>query len=311
MSRALAALALLVILAAAPAAAQEPVLLREPVSVRGAEITLRDLFGVEGEGADAVIARAPAPGATLSLDPEYVREAAARQGYRWANPSGLRRVSVARESRIIGAETVRELIAAELFARDRRPHEVRLSSGALILHAPAESAGGPEILALDHDPSSGLVSALIATHDGAEPVRIAARAHATADVPVLARPVAAGETITDADIDWVPMRADRLRADAVMDADRIAGRAARRALRAGEPLRAYDLREPVVVSRGEVVNLVFRSGSLTLTARARALQDGGAGQNIRFVNLQSNRTVEAVVTGAGQARVGRLPAEAS
>ena len=45
-------------------------------------------------------------------------------------------------------------------------------------------------------------------------------------------------------------------------------------------------------------------GALTLTARARALEDAGEGQRARFVNLQSNRTVEAFAFAPGRARVG-------
>jgi flagella basal body P-ring formation protein FlgA len=42
---------------------------------------------------------------------------------------------------------------------------------------------------------------------------------------------------------------------------------------------------------------------MTLTARARALENAGADEIARFVNLQSNRTVEAMVEGPGRARV--------
>ena len=37
--------------------------------------------------------------------------------------------------------------------------------------------------------------------------------------------------------------------------------------------------------------------------RARALGNGGEGETIRVVNLQSNRTIEAVITGPGSAAV--------
>ena len=68
--------------------------------------------------------------------------------------------------------------------------------------------------------------------------------------------------------------------------------------------RAYAVEDArYAIERGEIVSLVFQSGALTLAARARAMEDGAEGDLIRFVNLQSNRTVEAVAAGPGRARV--------
>lgn len=57
----------------------------------------------------------------------------------------------------------------------------------------------------------------------------------------------------------------------------------------------------IAVRRGETVTLVYVSPGLQLTTRARALGDGSVGDSVRLVNLTSNRTVDAVVTGAGAA----------
>ena len=123
------------------------------------------------------------------------------------------------------------------------------------------------------------------------------------DVPVLARPLARGEVIEAGDVEWVRIRSDRIRADAITSESALVGQEARRSLRPGEVLRGYDLREPAAVTRGETVALVFQSGPLTLTARARALENAALGQTARFVNLQSNRTIEGVVEAPGRVRV--------
>jgi len=57
----------------------------------------------------------------------------------------------------------------------------------------------------------------------------------------------------------------------------------------------------IAVRRGDVITLVYVAPGLQLTTRARATADGGVGDTVRLVNLQSNRTVDAVVTGAGAA----------
>lgn len=56
------------------------------------------------------------------------------------------------------------------------------------------------------------------------------------------------------------------------------------------------------VRRGENVTLAYQMPGMSLTMRARAMEDGAVGQTIRLVNTSSNRTIDAVVTGPGAAR---------
>jgi flagella basal body P-ring formation protein FlgA len=56
------------------------------------------------------------------------------------------------------------------------------------------------------------------------------------------------------------------------------------------------------VRRGETVTLDYAAPGVSLSMRARALEDGAVGDNVRFLNTSSNRTIEATVTGPGAAR---------
>lgn len=304
MLRVLATATLLAVTGTAFAAAQQTVFLRERVVVEGSMVTLGDLFdGIEGEAAGIALARAPQPGSRTFLDPAWVSRQAERNGLEWANATSIERVAVERAAQSISAGEIADLIAAHMYAETGRSHEVTLSNRMLSLHAPLDAFGSPEIVRLELDGASGPFRAMIRTHDEGEPVSVTGRADPMIDMPVLARPLARGEVITAGDVEWVRMRADRVRADAISSETALIGQEARRALRAGEALRGYDLREPAAVTRGETVALVFQSGALVLTARARALENAALGQTARFVNLQSNRTVEGVVEGPGRVRV--------
>src|SRR5690606_4981977 len=122
--------------------------------------------------ADVVVVRAPAPGASLSIDPDYVRAAAARNGLQWANATGVRRITVTRASSRLDARAVAEMIGAELMAANGQVYEVTLSAAGLVLHAPSGASGGPRVDSVDLDPRSGLFQASILTHDGATPTRV-------------------------------------------------------------------------------------------------------------------------------------------
>jgi flagella basal body P-ring formation protein FlgA len=120
-------------------------------------------------------------------------------------------------------------------------------------------------------------------------------------LPVLAAGVARNAVITDADLDYLETPVSRVPADALADPDLIVGMAARRALRPGVAIKSYDLERPAVIAKNEIVVVRFERGALALTARARALDDVAQGEQARFVNLQSNRVIEAVAAGPGEA----------
>jgi flagella basal body P-ring formation protein FlgA len=261
------------------------------------------LFDGAGEAGSAVLARAGAPGEAISLEPGFVRREAARHGLSWANAGGLPRVTVERASRKVGAKALAAIIEETLFMETGESHQVTLSAATGALAAPADAIGAPRLASLDHDPRSGLFRAEMAAWPGGPLRRVSGRAVRVVDVPVLARSVARGELISQDALTWVQLPADLVRNDTLVDPAAMTGQAARRSLREGAPLRAMDLEAPVLISRGETVALVYRAGPLVLTARARALQDAAEGELARFVNLQSNRTIEAIADAPGRARV--------
>ena len=75
------------------------------------------------------------------------------------------------------------------------------------------------------------------------------------------------------------------------------------ALIAGRPVLAASVREPRAVRRGDQVLIAFSGDGIDLTAPGRALQDGILGDQVRVVNLASNRTITAAVAGSGRVTV--------
>jgi flagella basal body P-ring formation protein FlgA len=84
----------------------------------------------------------------------------------------------------------------------------------------------------------------------------------------------------------------------------VAGREAKRALRAGELIRASDLKRPTLVAKGSTVTMIFEVPGIALTSVGRALAEGGEGDTIAVLNPTSYRQVSAVITGPGTVHVG-------
>jgi flagella basal body P-ring formation protein FlgA len=118
---------------------------------------------------------------------------------------------------------------------------------------------------------------------------------AVAEVPVLRDMVRRGQLVTPELVGYELLPAQRLPSGMVVDVADLVGQAARRTLHPGRPIRSADLMPPIVVAKNRVVRMVYEVGALRLTARGRALGDGGAGAMIKVLNVDSKRTVDAIV----------------
>lgn len=59
------------------------------------------------------------------------------------------------------------------------------------------------------------------------------------------------------------------------------------------------------VRRGQLVAVVYQAPGITLSTRARALEDGSVGQTVRLQANASQQVIDAVVTGPGAATVSQ------
>ena len=96
---------------------------------------------------------------------------------------------------------------------------------------------------------------------------------------------------------------DRARAATASRAEQAVGLAAKSALRSGQALRTDDLIKPQIVQRNEAVTITYEVPGIMLTVRGKALEAGALGDVVGVLNIQSNRTVQATVTGPGRVTI--------
>ena len=113
----------------------------------------------------------------------------------------------------------------------------------------------------------------------------------------------ANEGITDNDITWSKVRANRLQPDTVLAKNDLIGKAPKRGMRAGFAIRTSEIRRPVLVEKGSLVTVMVRTPQMLLTARGKALESGSKGDTLRIRNTKSLAVVEAEVIGVGRVAV--------
>lgn len=174
----------------------------------------------------------------------------------------------------------------------RRPQESVILNARAVQLAAARAG-------LDWANAEGLQTIIV--HAGAS-TATARSQRGNVEVLTYARDIAAGEVLGPTDLIWG--KAVAVPGDAPNDPDGVIGKAARRPLRAGAPVEAHDVAAPIVVRAGEMITVSFQQDGISLALQGKALGAGGAGDVINVQNTSSKKTIQAVVTGPGQAMVG-------
>lgn len=92
---------------------------------------------------------------------------------------------------------------------------------------------------------------------------------------------------------------------AYLASEDITGLEARVILYPGRPIRHGDVGPPATIERNEIVELVFHTHGLTITADGRALGRGAIGDRVRVMNLDSRTTVTGQIADDGTVHVKR------
>ncbi|HYC04642.1 MAG TPA: flagellar basal body P-ring formation chaperone FlgA [Azospirillaceae bacterium] len=202
------------------------------------------------------------------------------------------------QTTIVRADIEKALTEALAAAGAPAGTQVTLDNPRLALAAPAGAAVTVENLSWDA-PRSRFAAELVAVVDGTPTQRqkVGGKAVAMLELPVLNRRVMPGEVIAEGDVDWISLPRDRAGAGVLTEPTALVGQTVRRGVAPFQPVRAGDVRAPVVVARGALVTIMLQSATMTLTAQGKAMAEGGMDETIRVVNTASSRVVEARIAG--------------
>lgn len=120
---------------------------------------------------------------------------------------------------------------------------------------------------------------------------------------VVARPVAAGQTLTSADVELATRDLARVAQGVLVDPALAVGRVVRRPLQVGNLLSTADLQAEKIIRRGDTVDLVVRRGTVEVRINARATKDAAVGDSLLVENLSTRKTVQGTVAEDGTVHV--------
>jgi flagellar basal body P-ring formation protein FlgA len=304
MRKFLAVIALVLLMAPHHSRAQTQ--LQPSVTVTGSVLRLGDLFTNAGPKAGEPIAPAPALGTHVTYSAAWLGAVARERQLSWTPSSDFDQATVERASRSIGASLITQrLLRAIPAAVQAADADIQLDNGSLRLLVPAEASDDIDVDGLNLDPRSGRFSAIVSAPAGsadAQRQRVTGRLVIDVSIAVPTRNISINDIVGRGDVEQIKLSRERLAADTIVDPAQLIGKSARHALRAGQPLRAGDVQEPVVVHKGDLVSIELRTLAMQLSTQGKALEDGVLGASVRVINTQSNRTIDVIVAGPNLVR---------
>ncbi len=313
MTRLTCALTLALAVFALPVAATPapPVVLKPKVTVNAPQVRLGDLFLNAGQHAEAEVTASPEPGQSVILDARTLLRLARGYALNWQPEKPSDAVVVEREGVVLDRRLIEQRIVDALAERGLDPTGLDVSVAEQSPPVIVSPAAGLAVERLSYRPPARRFAAILTVSVDDQVVRrinVVGDIARSASIPVLDQGLKRGDVIAASNVRWVEVDENRLPGSTVLLPGRVIGLAARRDMRPGVPILVNDLTRAIVVEKDSLVTMQLSTPGMHLTARGRALQDGGEGEVIRIVNLQSKMTVEGVVTGPGVVVVGPQPA---
>ena len=117
------------------------------------------------------------------------------------------------------------------------------------------------------------------------------------------RDIVKGEIVKSDDLKPTLLRENRIKNDVITEADNIIGKQTVRLLKADKVITIRDLRDEVIVKKGQEVTVIYKNKGLQITSKMEATEDAGKGDLIKFINAKSNKEVIAKVIDKNTAEI--------
>jgi flagellar basal body P-ring formation protein FlgA len=290
--------------------------LKAEATVVGDVVRIGDLVDNAGEAAEVAIFRAPDIGQTGTVPASRVLDAVLPHRVLALDTRGLAEVVVTRASRPITGKDIEARILRALAGQsglsDADSLTVAFDNEIKPMQVEAAITAELRIVRLGYDPRSGRFDISLELPGSAIarklPMRFTGSISETFEAMVPTRAIAQGEVVRASDL--VPARRPKSEAapNVIREIDQAVGMVAKRALRAGQAIRQSDFAKQEIVARNESVTISYEVPGITVSIRGQALEPGAQGDLINVLNVQSKKTLQAVVTGPGRVSVGNTPA---
>lgn len=122
-------------------------------------------------------------------------------------------------------------------------------------------------------------------------------------IPVPIKSIRKGQMITHTNLKLISMHQELVSKMVAQDILEVVGQEAKQTLYKNKPILIKDIGSMTIIHRNDQVPLLFKKEALELQTVGRALEEGGAGDIIRVINIQSKKVISGIITRNGEVDV--------
>lgn len=125
------------------------------------------------------------------------------------------------------------------------------------------------------------------------------------EVPVLVRSINSGETIREEDITIKEIPENQITGGVIVEKNALIGTQPKSGrLLSGRPIRPHQITHELLLRKGALVTITYKTTNMVLQAKGRSLDHGKLGSVVRVTNIDSNQTLEGVVSSPHEVTIG-------
>ena len=296
---------------ASTAGAIEILQLKQHVEVATDIVTLADIFPNARQYRRTALFKSPALGREGQVSIKHLIDAAERFGFTFETPVNLKSITVSRPARTIAVQDFNQKLEREIekyiTKSDDQTLTFKTDTPMKEQHVPLHFSGRIMLKSLHYDKSSKSFRAVFAPLETEARPELAhqytRRINGQLEIaylrPVLSKPIKRGETINAHDLEMrafgqyrIPKNSLRAKAD-------IIGKTATTNLRQGAFIASRDVETTKIITKNQLVTLIFNKAGLSLKTQGKAMADGGMNDSISVMNIHSKRIVHGTVKSPG------------
>ena len=122
-------------------------------------------------------------------------------------------------------------------------------------------------------------------------------------VYAVSRPLKKDAVLSNSDLEetWVECRPGKRKY--IFRTEHAVGKKLTKDVARGAVLRIRDIEKVPAVSRGEIVDAIYKAKNLVIKARVKVMEEGSAGDVVSGINIHSGRKITGTITREGQIRL--------
>jgi flagellar basal body P-ring formation protein FlgA len=302
------------VLVAAAARAGDTIEIRPEAYVKGPVVRLGDVARIQGDNMEALAAvelvPAPRPGQSATVLAALIEAKLHNQGFDTEHLSigGSKTVRATTSSLQVTDGMVRESLRE--FIMMNMPHDAIDTTVDMMVPSFTVTVPDGEV-AFDWRPSAGFNylgngafrGEILVDGVPVKTLACRARIEAYGDIVITATDIPRGAVIGPRDVTLEQRPLSTLARGVVTDPGDVIGQVARRTLFPDMPLLRRDVVSRTLVKRNQMVSVEARAGSLRVRTTAKAMADGGEGDDIPLVNPDTKQQFYGTVGPDGVIRI--------